>query len=352
MTNQKNYKSSESLLAQEYLRNEKIQIYIRLVFIVTALVSIYFYNQVHFTYSFSYIMIAPLATIVYNILYMFVTRFFPYTLQKQRIILTVFIDISFTVYVMYLVDSLAAYYAGALLWFSVAYGMRYGKIIAYTAYVVVLLSWAVLITTSDFWIQNRSFAIGWLLAYIVLPLYYFKLVDKLHKNLDILHHHAEISEHKALHDELTGISNRAMFEVELKKYLRQDAKFALFFIDLDAFKEINDIHGHDVGDKVLIEASRRLESIIEKSYRLGGDEFVCIKHYEDESELKNIAKSLMFNLTMPCKDSKIVLSASIGIARYPDDARTEFDIKKRADLAMYAAKQAGKNRYYFYEEVA
>jgi len=352
LLNRKNYNESKNLLAQEYLRNEKIQIYIRLFFIATALVSIYFYNQEHLSYSFSYIMIAPVAVFIYNIFYLFITRFFPYTLQKQRIILSVLMDISLTVYVMYLVDSLAAYYAGALLWFSVAYGMRYGKAVAYTAYILVLLSWIVLITTSDFWIQNRSFALGWLFAYLVLPLYYFKLVDKLHKNLDVLHQHAEISEHKALHDDLTGISNRAMFEVELKKYLRQDAMFALFFIDLDAFKEINDMYGHDVGDRVLIEASRRIENIIEKSYRLGGDEFVCIKHYENERELKNIAKSLMFNLTMPCKDSKIVLSASIGIARYPDDARTEFDIKKRADLAMYAAKQAGKNRYYFYEQMA
>lgn len=81
------------------------------------------------------------------------------------------------------------------------------------------------------------------------------------------------------------------------------------------------MYGHDIGDMVLIEASKRLQSIIENTYRLGGDEFVCVATYKNESELRNLAKN-------------------------------EFDIKKRADLAMYRAKQAGKNRFHFYSEVA
>lgn len=351
MVDFKMYKIPHDLLAQEYLKNEKIQIFIRFTFIIIVVISIYFYKE-QLPYSFSYIMFAPIAVFIYNIFYLFVVRYLPYFLQKQRIVLSVLMDITLTVYVMYLVDSLAAYYSGALLWFSVAYGMRYTKTIAYTAYVTVIFSWIVLIATSSFWMQNSSFAIGWLLAYIVLPLYYFRLVDKLRRHLQIVQHYAQESEHKALHDGLTGISNRALFEEELKKYMLQGDKFALFFVDLDAFKEINDHYGHDVGDKVLIEASKRLQNIIANTYRLGGDEFVCIKHYENENELRNIAKNLMFNLSMPCKDSKVVLSGSIGIARFPEDAETEFDIKKRADLAMYAAKQAGKSRYCFYTEVA
>ncbi|MBA1433502.1 MAG: hypothetical protein FAF04_07925 [Epsilonproteobacteria bacterium] len=120
---------TQELLAQEYLKNEKIQIGIRLIFIAVAVVSIYFYKE-DLRYSFSYLAIAPIIVFAYNILYLFVTKYFPYTLQKQRIVLSVLMDISLTVYVMYLVDSLSAYYAGALLWFSVAYGMRYTKAIA------------------------------------------------------------------------------------------------------------------------------------------------------------------------------------------------------------------------------
>ena len=349
--NPKNYKIPHDLLAQEYLKNEKIQIFLRFAFIAIAVASIYYYKA-HLTYRFDYIILAPVAVTLYNIFYLFVVKYFPYTLQKQRIILSVLMDITLSVYVMYLIGSLGAYFAGALLWFSVGYGMRYTKTIAYIAYITVILSWLVLMRTSSFWMDNSSFAIGWLLAYIVLPLYYFRLVDKLRSHLELVQHYAQESEHKASHDQLTGISNRALFEEELQRYIEQGDKFALFFIDLDAFKEINDQYGHDVGDRVLIEASKRLQNIIENTYRLGGDEFVCIKHYANENELQNIAKNLIFNLTMPCKDGKIILSGSIGIARFPEDATTEFDIKKRADLAMYAAKQAGKNRYYFYAEVA
>ena len=346
---------THDFLADEYLKNEKIQIFIRLAFIFAASVSIFFYYQLYTPvsqYTLAYVLITPLFVFIYNLFYLAVISFFPYVLQKERIMVSVLMDISFTVYVMYLVESLAAYYAGALLWFSVAYGMRYSKTVAYAAYVTVILTWTILITTSQFWIQNSNFALGWLFAFIVLPLYYFKLVDKLHNNLDNLHHYAEESEHRALHDQLTGVPNRAMFEDELKQYMGKNKKFALFFIDLDSFKEINDLYGHDIGDMVLIEASKRLQSIIEDTYRLGGDEFVCVSAYKHESELRNLAKSLLFNLTMPCRNSQIILSASIGIARFPDDAKNEFDIKKRADLAMYAAKQAGKNRFHFYSEVA
>jgi diguanylate cyclase (GGDEF)-like protein len=234
--------------------------------------------------------------------------------------------------------------------------MRYGKLMGYTAYATVLVSWTVLIVTSTYWLDEKAVAVGWLVTYLILPLYYFRLVSKLHENIQILHTHVEESAHKAGHDELTTLGNRYLFDVDLKKFISRfeshGDNFALFFIDLDSFKEINDKHGHDIGDKVLMEASKRLRTIIPNTYRLGGDEFVCMVYYKNENELKNIAKNLMFNLTMPCKNSKIILSGSIGIARFPDDAQSEFDIKKRADLAMYAAKKAGKNRYYFYAEVA
>ena len=343
--------------AQEYLKNEKIQIFIRLSFIFIAAVSIYFFNIYESSkYDFGFIMLAPTFVFVLNLVYYTILKHYPYKFQTQRILFALLLDISLTVYVMYLVDALSAYYAGALLWFSVAYGMRYSKLVAYIAYVTVLITWSVLMVTSDFWIQYKNFAIGWLLAYIVLPLYYFKLVDKLHRNLESLHNYATESTHKALHDQLTGVSNRTLFEEELTDYIdafeKKNEKFALFFIDLDFFKEINDKYGHDTGDKVLIETSKRLQSVIEHTYRLGGDEFVCILSYSVESDLKDKANNLMKALRMPCKEKEIMLSASIGIARFPIDAQSRFDIKKHADLAMYAAKQSGKNRYCFYSEVA
>jgi len=341
-------------MAHEYLKHEKIQIYLRLFFITIVSISIYIYYQSgQSNYSLLELLVLPIFVFIFNIFYFFILKYFPYKLQEERILFVTVIDIFLTVYVMSLVDDLGAYYAGALLWFIVGYGMRYGKKVAYTAYIVTLISWLALITTSQFWIANQAFALGWLVTFAIVPLYYFSLVEKLHMNIEKLHSYVEKSEHKALHDELTGLPNRSLFDEDLDRYmstsLRNGQKFALFFIDLDAFKKINDTYGHDIGDRVLIEASKRLQNSVKATYRLGGDEFVCIAYYNDEEELINLAKNLILNLTMPCQKRDIVLSASIGISRFPDDAQTKFDLKKRADLAMYRAKESGKNRFNFYQ---
>ena len=344
--------------AREYLKNEQIQIFLRLGFVTIAAISIYFFYQQSargYEYSLGIVLFAPLCVFIANLIYLFIVKKFPYLLQTQRIIVAVVFDIAFTVYVMHMVNDLAAYYPGVLLWFSVGYGMRYNKKIAYTAYIIVIISWIFLLLSSTFWMEHRNFGIGWLLAYIVLPLYYFKLVEKLHKNLENLNDYANESTHRAMHDQLTGLSNRAQFEEDLRDYIqvfeKKNEKFALFFIDLDSFKNINDMFGHDVGDAVLVETARRLEQVFKRSYRLGGDEFVSLVPYKDDKELKKEAEDLIVQLTQPCSKSDLKLSASIGIACFPSDARRAFDIKKRADLAMYAAKDAGKNRYLFYHEI-
>jgi len=352
-------KRREEFSPKEYLKNEKIQIFIRLAFTVVAGFSvvcckIFFPDEIHF--SILAIIIAPLLTILLNLLYLFIIKRFPYKFQIERIIVAVLIDITFTVYMMYLVDAFATYYAGALLWYSVAYGMRYNKLVAYTAYIAVLLSWLILITFSDFWREHLNFAIGWFFAYIVIPLYYFQLVSRLQETLLRLRLYAEESKYKAFHDHLTGASNRAQFNEDLSKFIelynQEENYFALFFVDLDSFKEINDLYGHDIGDKVLIEAYRRLSQVIKSCYRLGGDEFVCIVKYRDEAELRCYAKKLIERLTMPCDNFDIRLSGSVGVARFPEDATNEFELKKRADIAMYIAKQKGKNCFCFYKDIA
>jgi diguanylate cyclase (GGDEF)-like protein len=221
---------------------------------------------------------------------------------------------------------------------------------AYTAYAATLVSWSVLLVLSPFWHREIAFGIGWLFTFLIIPIYYFKLVEALHRNIKQLHIESQKSSYKALHDELTGLANRAMFEEDLKRHINKNIPFGLFFIDLDTFKEINDKYGHDIGDRVLQEAANRIHSVIHNAYRLGGDEFVGIVRYKDDNHLQHIAENLIFTLTMPCKNSNITLSASVGIAHYPFDAQREFDIKKDADIAMYAAKQAGKNRYIFFKD--
>lgn len=171
----------------------------------------------------------------------------------------------------------------------------------------------------------------------------------------------------AYQDALTGLPNRLMFRELLDELLQPSESgprpVGLLFIDLDDFKRINDTLGHDAGDEVLLEFARRLlrcaeqatrESSGERSIvaRLGGDEFVALLSGEDLIQrCARLAHALIAELREPFSsaDQSLFLSASIGITRYPEDARTAKQLLKSGDLAMYKAKQLGKNCYAFYE---
>jgi diguanylate cyclase (GGDEF)-like protein len=159
----------------------------------------------------------------------------------------------------------------------------------------------------------------------------------------------------ASHDALTGLFNRAMFTQRLNQALaqaeRHARRLAVLFVDLDGFKLINDTYGHDAGDRVLSELARRLHRSMREGDtlgRLGGDEFVLlIESYEDERQLLEVARKVVETVAQPFHMSDVahVVTASVGIAAYPGDGRTAQEIINRADRAMYAAKEAGKNQF-------
>ena len=160
-------------------------------------------------------------------------------------------------------------------------------------------------------------------------------------------------------DLITGIPNRILLNQRLHHAIdcshRQKTKLALLFIDLDNFKKINDTHGHKTGDKVLIEAASRIESCIRSGdtlSRYGGDEFVLLA--EDISESYNvgaIAEKIIQTLskTMYFEDTSLVVTPSIGISVYPNDADDAETLLVNADTAMYQAKANGRNNYICYE---
>ena len=168
----------------------------------------------------------------------------------------------------------------------------------------------------------------------------------------------EILYHQAHHDALTGLPNRVLFNdrlehgIELAK--RNRTKFALFFIDLDYFKQINDSLGHQVGDKVLIAVTERLKAKIRQEdtlARLSGDEFTVIM--EDINTIDDVAllaQKIQKVLAQPIHidGHTIYISCSMGISIYPKDSTDPIDIIKNADAAMYQAKQEGKNNFQFY----
>jgi diguanylate cyclase (GGDEF)-like protein/PAS domain S-box-containing protein len=168
----------------------------------------------------------------------------------------------------------------------------------------------------------------------------------------------EIIWRQANFDALTGLPNRRMLrdrlDQEIKKAQRSSGTLALLFIDLDRFKEVNDILGHHVGDELLIEASRRLEHCVRESDtigRLGGDEFtVLVSQLHRMADVQRLANTIIEKLAEPYQlgDEWVTSSASIGIAVYPDDATQSAQLLQYADQAMYAAKGQGGGRFSFF----
>jgi diguanylate cyclase (GGDEF)-like protein len=163
----------------------------------------------------------------------------------------------------------------------------------------------------------------------------------------------------AFYDSLTKLRSRSCFNKKLQDLIiyskRRAEKFALLYLDLDDFKNINDSYGHDVGDQLLIEVADRLRTLLREddiASRLGGDEFcLLINNFTDNLSVANVAQRCLEILTKPVTLAgiQIVPHASIGIAVYPHDGDDTNHLVKAADTAMYEAKQAGKNSYAFYE---
>jgi len=159
----------------------------------------------------------------------------------------------------------------------------------------------------------------------------------------------------AYHDPLTHLPNRAKLKLQLESRFEHSATnpFALMFLDLDNFKNINDTMGHKIGDTILIEVSNRLRECIGKydfCARFGGDEFVILLQDADSLSVDAMAQRLIQTFKEPFKVNEMdfFLSSSIGIVLYPYDASNVEDLIKHADTAMYEAKNKGKNQFVYY----
>lgn len=171
-------------------------------------------------------------------------------------------------------------------------------------------------------------------------------------------HAEELVWRQANFDTLTHLPNRRMFNDRLRQELiksqRSGLKLAVFFLDLDHFKEVNDTLGHDVGDILLTQAAQRIVSCVRASdavARLGGDEFtVILSELDDPNRVEIIATHILQLLAQPfvLASHTVNVTASVGITVYPDDA-TDLDVlMQNADQAMYSAKRAGRDRFSYY----
>ena len=164
----------------------------------------------------------------------------------------------------------------------------------------------------------------------------------------------------ATHDVLTGLPNRLMFSQLLNHAIqaaqRYQRQFAVLFIDLDRFKIINDTLGHEAGDQLLQEIATRLKQTlraVDVVARLGGDEFVIlIEEVSDSNQVATVAHKILTSIIKPMTlmGQECRITASIGICMFPKDAEDEQSLMKNADIAMYFAKEEGKNNYQFYSK--
>lgn len=162
-------------------------------------------------------------------------------------------------------------------------------------------------------------------------------------------------EYNAAHDYLTGLPNRRMLrtfvERELENSLSSNQNFALLYLDLDNFKDLNDHYGHSKGDLLLIQVSQRLKNFVDEKgivSRQGGDEFVIFTPYQTYDALKALIDDILVAFELPFQlDGDQLLSASMGVSIYPEDGDTVDSLIGQADRAMYQAKNKGKNHFHF-----
>jgi diguanylate cyclase (GGDEF)-like protein len=162
----------------------------------------------------------------------------------------------------------------------------------------------------------------------------------------------------ALHDRLTQLPNRGLLEDRLEQAIHSAKqarrRFAVMYLDLDGFKAVNDVFGHPVGDNLLREVATRLRTAVrveDTVARVGGDEFVLLAADTDPTDTATLADRLVRLLSNPYQidGQDVRVSASVGIAFYPDDGEDPHALITHADAAMYHAKALGRNGYCFFE---
>jgi diguanylate cyclase (GGDEF)-like protein len=238
----------------------------------------------------------------------------------------------------------------------------------FTAAGVVLAGYAAVINLL-MWLKPEQVnvwreAFHWITLAFVLPCFALvggrlsELRQRVRRTNDELSAALATIQKMATHDTLTSLPNRALFNETLAHAIaqaeRHERSAALFFMDLDRFKNINDTLGHGVGDRVLQEAARRLTAAVRGAdmvARLGGDEFVLlVEDFAAHADLEEIAGKILeaFAPTVMIDGQELGLSASIGICIYPADGRDASTLLANADIAMYRAKEQGSSRYCFY----
>lgn len=199
--------------------------------------------------------------------------------------------------------------------------------------------------TNTAFLQISEIILLIILGFVLYQLVNFKKIRK-----------SDLEKKQAYTDQLTGRGNRYLFLSVLDKLIKKGDKFAVCFMDLDGFKQINDTMGHDAGDELLVYLARTFDEKLPKNavaYRLGGDEFsIIIQNIKTTRDITKVLDYMKKQLEEPIliHGTLISLQYSLGISVFPEDADNKNDLIMYADDAMYYIKENGKNGYYFHNK--
>jgi len=293
--------------------------------------------------------------LVSSLHYAFIVRY-PHRLLVYRKSLLIILDIFVLTILVSMYEQYGIYFLPLYTWIVMLSGSRFGLEYFYISIIAAAIAGITLLFYSPYWLEHYDILLAFSITTFLLPLFFLKDTVRIHQQNEKLSQELTTTEVDANTDTLTGIANRKVYKEEIKKALKSREFFALLFIDLNKFKDINDTHGHDVGDEVLREVTRRFTNYLEEEdffARLGGDEFVIITRRKKVFLPKFIQKLEQVVIGQHKIDDIIVnISLSIGISMCPDDNKTEMMLSKYADEAMYAAKKKRGTHHVFYKDIA
>lgn len=268
--------------------------------------------------------------------------------------LSVPLDIGTLSTFLYLLGADAAFAYPLYLWVIVGNGLRFGVPYLFYALAVGLAGFVVTMTLSPYWHSQPSLALGLLAGLAILPMFYAGLLRELENANLQLARQVDETAHAATHDALTGVANRALLydrlNLAVEQARRRNTRVAVMFLDLDAFKEINDSLGHHAGDELLQQVAQRLTEQLRRAdtiARYGGDEFVVLfDNLHNDNDAAAATERLTGVFARPFVIAGVLrhVTGSIGMAVFPFDGADADVLLRNADRAMYHAKETGLNR--------
>jgi diguanylate cyclase (GGDEF)-like protein len=342
-----------------YYQTEKRHVKNRVLFIILAtLFGFLFFSRTTGSETIEGMLVASFLMAGLSILsllhYLFIL-YYPHKLVSFRKQFTIVIDMLTLTFLIVVFGKyglfLLPFYIWLIMWNSSSYGIRYYP----CSIISSIISWTLIYFYSPYWQEHFDIVLAFALPALLIPPYYLKTITSISQENVYLNEALSTTEQDANYDALTGIPNRKMYEEILYSTLKRREPFALFFIDLNKFKPINDKYGHQMGDNVLIEVAQRLQSCMDEEdflARLGGDEFVIVSKkkkvflpkFIEKIEKNVIGLFKTDNLSIP-------IELSMGISLYPSDAKEKVILGQYADEAMYAAKQNPYSYHMFWSEL-